>query len=101
MTDKNAATTPVARRINPFDVRFFISIALGLIGIFLIIVAIVADPEYAKTGGVHANLWTGIAMLVVSIGFAIWARFAPMLLPAETPTDVGGTADPVDPGDLK
>ncbi len=63
-----------------FDVRTFIAVALGLIGLFLVIVGLVADPEYDKTGGVNANLWTGIGMIVVAVVFVLWARLRPVVV---------------------
>lgn len=66
------------RTVGAFDVRFFIAVALGLIGVFLLLVAWLADPELDKTGGIHANLWTGIGMVVVAAVFGVWARLRPM-----------------------
>lgn len=66
------------RTVGAFDVRYFIATALGLIGVYLLLVAAIADPELDKTGGLHANLWTGVAMVVVAIGFAVWARLRPL-----------------------
>jgi hypothetical protein len=80
------AQTSNRTTVGAFDVRFFISIALGLIGVYLLVVALVADPDLGKTGGLHANLWTGIFMVVVAAIFALWARWRPMYL-RETPEE--------------
>jgi hypothetical protein len=91
------STTP-RRTVGAFDVRFFIAVALGLIGIFLLICAAVADPELDKTGGIHANLWTGIALVVAAIVFTVWARLRPLYVdasaPAEAPPQTMGAPEP-------
>ncbi|MFP3714494.1 hypothetical protein [Puerhibacterium sp. TATVAM-FAB25] len=90
--------TSARRTVGAFDVRYFIAVALGLIGIFLLIVAAVADPELDKTGGIHANLWTGIALVAAAIVFAVWARLRPMYVdasaPAEAPPQTVGAPEP-------
>ncbi|WP_201308812.1 hypothetical protein [Puerhibacterium puerhi] len=92
MVSRDPAST--RRTVGAFDVRFFIAIALGLIGVFLLICAVLADPELAKTGGIHANLWTGVALVVAAIVFAVWARLRPMYVdtsaaPEAPPQKVG------------
>ncbi len=47
---------------------------LTLLGIF-------ADPQDEKTGGVNANLWAGLVLLVVGIGFMAWAQLRPVKVP--------------------
>jgi hypothetical protein len=79
-----------------FDIRTFISVALGLIGVFLVVCGLVFDPEYNKTGNINANLITGIALIVVSIIFIVWAKIAPLAPPADVTTDaptVGSTGN--------
>lgn len=78
------------RTVGAFDVRYFIAVALGLIGVYLLVVAAVdsTPAELEKTGGLHANLWTGIVMVVVAAVFAVWAWRRPM----EAPTDIAAAA---------
>lgn len=78
-------STENRRTVGAFDVRFFIAVALGLIGVFLLLVALLADPELDKTGGIHANLWTGIGMVVVAAVFGVWARLRPMYVQGPVP----------------
>ena len=47
--------------------------------------------EQAKTGGVDANLWTGIAMLVFAAAFALWSRLRPVVV--DPGADVTGDED--------
>jgi hypothetical protein len=35
-----------------------------------------------KTGGVNANLWAGIVMVVVAAAFAAWSRIRPIVVTA-------------------
>ena len=48
-----------------FDIRNFIGMLLGLYGIILTLMGLFGDKELDKTGGVNANLWTGLVLLVV------------------------------------
>ncbi len=65
-----------------FDVRSVIAGLLGLFGVVLVLVGLVDDSAAAleKTGGVNANLWSGLGMLAVAIGFAIWVKLRPIVL---------------------
>ena len=61
------------------DIRFIIESALGLIGIFLIICSFVFNgaDEMAKTGGINANLWSGLGLFVVAAVMGIWWKISP------------------------
>ena len=48
------------------------------------------DAETDKTGGVNANLWAGLALLVVGGGFLAWARLKPILVPETTDDSSSG-----------
>ena len=65
-----------------FDVRNVIAALIGFYGVVLVIVGLVDNGAEAmkKTGGVNANLWTGIALLVVAAAFAIWTKLRPILV---------------------
>ena len=64
-----------------FDIRNFIGLLLGLYGIILTLMGLLGDKELDKTGGVNANLWTGLALLVVAAVFMTWARLRPTVVP--------------------
>jgi hypothetical protein len=70
-----------------FDVRNVIAGLIGFYGVVLVIVGIVDRSEEAleKAGGVNANLWAGIAMVVVAAGFVLWSRLRPIVV--ETPEE--------------
>ena len=46
------------------DIRNIIGALLGTYGVILTLLGIFADPQEDKTGGVNANLYAGLALLV-------------------------------------
>lgn len=93
MTDRNHSDHPGAADETPheeraarhtagaFDIRNFIGMLLGLYGVILTAMGLFGDKELDKTGGVNANLWAGLALIVVAAGFIGWARMRPTLVP--------------------
>ena len=64
-----------------FDVRNVIAALIGFYGVVLVIYGLVDSGEaHDKTGGVDANLWSGIAMVVVAAAFALWSRLRPIVV---------------------
>lgn len=63
-----------------FDIRNFIGALLGLFGVMVTLMGVFAfdDAAAAKTGGMNANLWAGLAMIVVAIAFVIWTKLDPI-----------------------
>ena len=57
MTEK---TTQPKKTAGAFDIRNIIGSLLGIYGVILLLVGIFGDAEEQKTGGVNANLWTGL-----------------------------------------
>ena len=74
---ENPKTQPLKADLT--DIRIIIGAALGLIGVFLLIIALVATgPEQlAKTGGINGNLWSGLGLVVVSLAMVIWWKLNP------------------------
>lgn len=70
-----------------FDIRSIIGLLLGAYGVILTLMGLVGDAETDKTGGVNANLWAGLALLVVGIGFVAWARLKPIVVPDDVDAD--------------
>jgi hypothetical protein len=68
-----------------FDIRNIIGSLLGIYGVFLLLAGLFMDKEEAKTGGVNANLWTGLALAVAAAVFLLWARLRPIIVPAHVP----------------
>ncbi|NYJ04340.1 hypothetical protein [Petropleomorpha daqingensis] len=65
-----------------YDVRVFIAGLIGLYGVVLVVMGIFFDSadDKEKTGGVNANLWAGLVMIVVAIAFAVWTRWRPVIV---------------------
>jgi hypothetical protein len=65
-----------------FDVRNVIAALIGFYGIVLVLVGIfgTTDDDEKKTGGLHANLWTGIAMIVFALAFVAWTWLRPIVV---------------------
>ena len=72
-----------------FDVRNVIAGLIGFYGVVLVVVGLVDNGEEAlkKTGGVNANLWVGIAMIVFAAAFALWTRLRPIVVEAASDRD--------------
>jgi drug/metabolite transporter (DMT)-like permease len=73
---------PARHSAGAFDIRIVIAALFGFYGIVLIIMGIVGNSaqESAKTGGVDANLWSGIGVAVVAVVFVVWTRLRPVLI---------------------
>lgn len=82
-TMSTASSAPAGQHIEKagaFDVRTFIGTLIGLFGVILTLAGLFAfsAAESAKTGGLNANLWAGLAMVVVAAAFLLWAKLAPL-----------------------
>ena len=67
-----------------FDIRNVIGALIGIYGIVLMICSFVLDPGVNPDTGIAKesadNLWAGIAMLVVGVAFAAWAKIRPIVV---------------------
>ncbi|SCX52886.1 hypothetical protein SAMN03159343_2875 [Klenkia marina] len=65
-----------------FDVRNVIAALIGAYGVVLVLMGLFHDTaeEAERTGGLAANLWAGIGMLVFAAAFALWARLRPVVV---------------------
>jgi hypothetical protein len=84
-----SATKPDSRghRAGIFDIRNIIGLLLVVDGLILFLAGLFADTEEDKTGGVNANLWAGIVLLVVGLVFVAWARARPVVVPDDFEAD--------------
>jgi hypothetical protein len=80
MTEQTARATG-RHTAGALDIRNIIGGLLGVYGVILLLMAIFGDTETDKTGGWNANLWAGIAMVVVCVVFVAWARLRPIVVP--------------------
>lgn len=79
----STSTSSKAHQAGAFDIRNIIGALMGVYGVILALAGIFGDPELEKTGDVNANLWTGIALVVVAVLFIGWARLKPIVVPEE------------------
>ena len=77
-----------------FDVRNVIAALIGFYGVVLVVVGLVdGAAAEKKTGGLDANLWVGIALVVFALAFALWSRLRPIVVaPAKARDDEGSSA---------
>jgi hypothetical protein len=88
MTENNAP-----RRAGLFDIRSIIGALIGLYGLVLVIASFfTSDAQLAKSDDLNINLLAGIGMVVVAVGFLVWARVRPIVV-AEDPDAADGTAE--------
>src|SRR5699024_360975 len=78
-----------------FDIRNFIGVLLAIFGIILVFAGLVGftPDEARRTGGIDANLWTGIGLIVAAIVFTGWAQVRPLRIagaPTRGPRGAGG-----------
>lgn len=77
--------TPERRhKAGLLDIRNIIGLLLTTYGVILTLTGLIADPQDDKTGGVNANLWAGLALLAVGLGFIAWAKLRPVIVPETT-----------------
>jgi hypothetical protein len=77
-----------------FDIRNIIGGLLLVYGVILLLMGLFGDQARERTGDVNANLWAGIALLVVGAAMVGWAFARPVLVPedVDTPDDEGRPA---------
>jgi len=70
-----------------FDVRNVIAALMGFYGVVLLVLGFVDGGEAEeKTGGIDANLWAGLGMLLFALAFLLWSRLRPVVV-EERPHD--------------
>ncbi len=70
------------RTAGAFDIRVIIGALLGIYGVVLLLTDLVGNPEARvdRANDIDLNLWTGLALLVASAIFVLWARLRPIVL---------------------
>lgn len=66
--------------VGAFDIRNVIGALLGIYGIILLITGLVSHGAPPLTGQLHADLWAGGALVLVSLVFLAWARLRPIVV---------------------
>ena len=54
--------THSAHKAGVFDIRNIIGALMAVYGVILTLAGLLGEHEPEKTGGVNANLWTGLSM---------------------------------------
>ena len=80
---------PRTHTAGAFDIRNIIGGLIGVYGVILVLMGLFGDKELDKTGGVNANLWSGIVMLAVGGAFLLWARLRPVVVPEDPDGEPG------------
>ena len=87
MTDETETTdTGGKRTAGALDVRSIIGFLLAIYGVILLLLGLFASTDPASPdapsggGDVNANLWAGLALLVVGGGFLLWWRLKPIVV---------------------
>jgi hypothetical protein len=91
MSDQKKSTD-TSKITQLFDIRLVVGGLLSVYGIILTIKGLFdTDAEVRKGAGLHLNLWTGIALLVVGLIMLAWMRLRPLepLLPDDLVKDEG------------
>ncbi|NMD45434.1 MAG: hypothetical protein GYA85_01500 [Propionibacterium sp.] len=83
----DAPSAPKKKGAGLFDIRNFIGLLLLAYGVILTAMGLFADPAFDKTGGVNANLFTGIGLLVAGAVFVGWARLKPVIVDEAAASD--------------
>ncbi|MFC0622653.1 hypothetical protein [Kribbella deserti] len=84
------------KKTGAFDIRVVIAALIGIYGVVLTVLGLIADPaEIAKADGLNINLWGGLAMLAFALLFVLWARVRPIVPPVTehdpTPNPTGSS----------
>ncbi|MEU7314385.1 hypothetical protein [Streptomyces sp. NPDC007083] len=65
-----------------FDVRRIIGGLFVVYGVLVTLAGIFASEEdLKKAQDININLWTGLAMLALGLGFLLWLRLSPTIPP--------------------
>ena len=72
---KSGTTADKPHKAGAFDIRNIIGALMGVYGVILTLAE--------EAGGVNANLWTGLALILVAAVFIGWARLKPIVVPSD------------------
>jgi hypothetical protein len=80
-TDTHDSAKP--HKAGLFDIRNIIGALMTIYGVILTLAGLLGEHEPEKTGGVNANLWTGLCLLAAGAVFIGWARLRPIIVPTD------------------
>lgn len=75
-----------------FDIRNVIGGLLAVYGVILTVTGLFTEstPGVADPDDYNSNLIAGIVLLVVGVGFVVWARVRPVVVPVQEDDTTGG-----------
>ena len=72
------------KKFNIFDVRTIIGLLMLVYGVILFLVSFTtSDAELARADGTNANLWVGLALILVGVLMIGWAVLRPIEIDEE------------------
>lgn len=76
-------STESTPRRGGFDIRLIIALLMGVYGLVLTVMGIgfTTEDELNRADGLNINLWAGIAMLIFTAAFVLWAKLRPLVVP--------------------
>lgn len=75
---------PARSQAGLFDIRNIVGALLLAYGVVLVVVSFsTSDAQKAKAGGINANLWVGLGLLVVGGLLVLWALTRPIVVDEE------------------
>ena len=63
-----------------FDIRFIIGALLGIYGVILLLTGLIGSDAHVSNSK-SINIWSGIGLIVFALGFAVWSRLRPIVVP--------------------
>ncbi|WP_160010672.1 hypothetical protein [Nocardioides sp. AX2bis] len=74
-----------------FDIRNVIGGLMAVYGVILTVTGLFTEstPEVAYADDYNSNLIAGIVLLVVGVGFVVWARLRPVVVPVQKDDTAG------------
>src|SRR4028119_2115810 len=80
----DAERAKALRLAKMFDLRTFIGSLFVIFGVVVALLGVTASAEeIAKASDINISLWSGLAMLVIGLGFIAWMLTQPPVLPDE------------------
>jgi len=85
MSSSGSDNQKTVRKAGAFDIRVFIGSLIGIYGVVLVLVGLFGmnDAQLAKSDDLNINLWAGLGMVLVAVGFITWARLKPVIVPVD------------------
>lgn len=90
MAENDTGDSPKKHTAGLFDMRIIIAGLIGLYGVIVLVTGFfTSDKQLDKADGLNINVAAGIGMIVVSALFIAWARWRPIVVPVDAPSDSG------------